>query len=359
MWNKTRLTERLSIQYPIIQGPFGGGFSTSELVAAVSNKGGLGSYGANGLTAEEIVNVIADISSKTSSPFAVNLWVSTEDDDADLVSHEQFEEALRPLAPILQQLGIEAPKAPPVTVHRFEDQVQAILEAAPPVFSFVFGVPPAEVLEECRRLGIITIGTATTVEEGIALDRAGVDAIVATGLEAGGHRVSFLRPAESSLVGTISLVPQVVDEVRAPVIAAGGIADGRGIVAALALGASGVQIGTAFLACQESNASRVHRDALFSERSRQTVLTRAFTGRLARSISSTLSKAYDSQSQPLPYPLQRQLITQLREQTAGEAAGELTPLWAGQSASLLKTRTAAELFCQLVEETSQRFAQRK
>ena len=142
-------------------------------------------------------------------------------------------------------------------------------------------------------------------------------------------------------------------------IAAGGIADGRGIVAALALGASGVQIGTAFLACQESNASRVHRDALFSERSRQTVLTRAFTGRLARSISSTLSKAYDSQSQPLPYPLQRQLITQLREQTAGEATGELTPLWAGQSARLLKTRTAAELFCQLVEETSQRFAQRK
>src|SRR5262249_12137036 len=146
------------------------------------------------------------------------------------------------------------------------------------------GIPSPEVLRECRQRAIVTLGTATTVDEAVALDEAGVDIVVATGFEAGGHRVSWLRPAEECLIGSLALIPQVVDRIKAPVIAAGGIANGRGIAACLALGASGVQIGSAFLACDESNASPEHREKLLTADGTTTVLTRVFTGRLARGI---------------------------------------------------------------------------
>src|SRR5207253_8858692 len=167
---------------------------------------------------------------------------------------------------------------------RFEDQARVLLDANVPVFSFIFGIPPKEILDECRVKGIVTIGTATTPDEAAALEEAGVDAIVASGFEARGHRGSFLRPAEDSLTGTLSLVPQIRDIVDVPVIAAGGIGDARGVIAALALGAEAVQIGTAFLACDESGASRLHREALRGPDAGHTGLTRGFTGRLARGI---------------------------------------------------------------------------
>ena len=163
-----------------------------------------------------------------------------------------------------------------------------LLDAKVPVFSFIFGIPPKEILEECRAKSIVTIGTATTPEEAAALQEAGVDAIVASGFEAGGHRGSFLRAAEDSLTGTFSLVPQIVDMVDVPVIAAGGIADARGVIAALALGAEAVQMGTAFLACEESGASRLHRQALRGKKAGHTALTKGFTGRLARGIHNRL-----------------------------------------------------------------------
>ena len=171
---------------------------------------------------------------------------------------------------------------------RFEDQARVLLDAKVPVFSFIFGIPPQEILEECRAKRIVTIGTATTPEEAAALQEAGVDAIVASGFEAGGHRGSFLRAAEDSLTGTFSLVPQIVDMVDVPVIAAGGIADARGVVAALALGAEAVQMGTVFLACEESGASRLHRQALRGKKAGHTALTKGFTGRLARGIHNRL-----------------------------------------------------------------------
>ena len=160
-----------------------------------------------------------------------------------------------------------------------------LLDANVPVFSFIFGIPPKEILEECRAKSIVTIGVATTPDEAAALQEAGVDAIAASGFEAGGHRGSFLRPAEDSLTGTLSLVPQIVDIVDVPVIAAGGIADARGVIAALALGAEAVQMGTVFLACEESGASRLHREALLGGNAGHTALTKGFTGRLARGIS--------------------------------------------------------------------------
>src|ERR1700676_4256552 len=307
-WNENRLTAKLGIAYPIIQGPLGG-LSSQRLTATVSNFGGLGSFGAPGLTPEAIKDVIAQIRSLTSKPFAMNLWVSMKDEGARKSDESAFNRSLAPLAVHIAVLGAPRPEYEPYSRMRFEDQARVLLDEMVPVFSFIYGIPPREILEECRAKRIVTIGTATTPEESAALQDAGVDAIVASGFEAGGHRGSFLRPSEDSLTGTFSLVPQVADLVSVPVVAAGGIADARGIVAALALGAEGVQIGTAFLACEESGASPQHREALLSGKAGHTALTRGFTGRLGRGIKNRL---LDTMSAPgveiLPYPLQRFLV---------------------------------------------------
>ena len=352
MWQKTRLTERLGLQYPIVQGPFGGGTSSPLLTATVSNAGGLGSYGAMAMTPDEIIAVCNEIRALTDRPFAMNLWVSREDDEArDPALAERFQEAFGPLGPLYAAQHVPAPTLAPISALNFAEQAEALLEAAPPVFSFIYGVPDADLLERFRRRGIALVGGATTVDEAVALDEAGVDAIVASGFEAGGHRMSFLRSAESSLMGTLSLVPQVADAVKAPVIAAGGIADGRGIAAVMALGASAAQIGTAFLACEESNASAHHRDALHSPRAWHTVLTRAFSGRLARGLANPVSEAYEASGvRPLPYPVQAQLARPLREAAQAKGDETYTNLWSGQSARLLKERSADVLFRRLVEE---------
>src|SRR6267378_527411 len=304
-WAKTRVSARLGIEYPIIQGPLGG-LSSQRLTAAVSNFGGLGSFGALGLTPEAIKDVIAQIRSLTSKPFAMNLWVSTEDEGARNSDESAFNRSLAPLAVHIAALGAPRPEYEPYSWIRFEDQARVLLDENVPVFSFIYGIPPHEILEECRAKDIVTIGTATTPEEAAALQEAGVDAIVASGFEAGGHRGSFLRAAEDSLTGTFSLVPQIVDIVDVPVIAAGGIGDARGVIAALALGAEAVQMGTVFLACEESGASRLHRQALREKKAGHTALTKGFTGRLARGIHNRLLEELNQEGTAiLPYPLQR------------------------------------------------------
>src|SRR5450755_531874 len=280
-WNENRLTSTLGIDYPVIQGPLGG-LSSQKLTAAVSSFGGLGSFGAHGLAPEAIRDVIAQIRSLTSKPFAMNLWVSMEDDGARTSDEGAFNRSLAPLAVHLAALAAPRPAYKPYSPTRFEGQARVLMDANVPAFSFIYGVPPTEILDECRAKGIVTIGTATTPDEAAVLQDAGVNAIVASGFEAGGHRGSFLRSAEDSLTGTFSLVPQIVDIVDVPVIAAGGIGDARGVVAALALGANGIQLGTAFLACEESGASGPHREALRGKQAGHTALTRGFTGRLAR-----------------------------------------------------------------------------
>jgi nitronate monooxygenase len=348
-WNDNRLTARLGIAYPIIQGPLGG-LSSERLAALVSNFGGLGSFGALSLAPDQIKEVIARIRALTGKPFAMNLWVSMEDDGARTSDEAAFNRSLAPLAPHLAELGAPRPQYQPYVPASFEAQARVLLDAGVPVFSFIFGIPPREMLDECRRQRIATIGTATTPDEAAALDDAGVDAIVASGFEAGGHRGSFLRPAEDSLIGTMSLVAQVVDAVSVPVIAAGGIGNARGVLAALALGAEGVQMGTVFLSCEESGASRLHREALREPSARHTGLTRGFTGRLARGIRNRLMEELNrSGTDILPYPLQRQLVRNLA--TAAEAAGraDLMPLWAGQGAGLSTCTDAVEFLSQLVE----------
>jgi nitronate monooxygenase len=352
-WAANRLTSRLGLQYPIVQGPLGG-LSSQRLTAVVSNYGGLGSFGAHGLQPDAIRKVIREIKGLTTNPFAINLWVSMEDDGAADSTEGAFHRSLAPLAKHIESVGGNQPSYRLYEPMRFEDQAQILLDEGISAFSFIYGVPSKTILDEFRRKEIALIGTATTVDEAIALEQAGVDIIVASGFEAGGHRGSFLQPSEDSLTGTMALVPQVVDAVKLPVVAAGGIGDARGIVAAFALGAEGVQMGTAFLACEQSGASPLHRAALLGGQAKQTALTRGFTGRLARGIKNRLIDELNQKDiEILPYPLQRALLRHLSlpAETAGRS--DLLLLWAGQSASLSRCTDVQALLDTLVREVSE------
>jgi nitronate monooxygenase len=306
---------------------------------------------------ETIQDVIAEVRSLTSKPFAMNLWVSMEDEGARTSNSEAFERALSPLAPHIAEVGGSRPTFAAYKPIRFQDQVRVLLDAKVPVFSFIYGIPPREILDEARLQGIVTIGTATTVDEAVALEQAGVDVIAASGFEAGGHRGSFLRSSEDSLTGTISLVPQVVDAVSVPVVAAGGIADARGIAAAFALGAGGVQMGTVFLACEESGASQLHRDAILSGHAGRTALTRGFTGRLARGIHNRLLEELNRPGvEVLPYPLQRSLMRNLAIPAQKAGREDLLALWAGQSANIAHCSDVVSLLQSLVEDVSNKLA---
>lgn len=348
-----RLTELLGIDVPIIQGPFGGGLSSVALAAAVSGAGGLGSFGAHHLDPDSITALIADLKSAVPEgrPFNVNLWVP-HPHEADLRPAPADLERLRPL---YERLGIPLPTSytpPPV----FEDQVAALLAAQPPVISFVMGVPSADVVTEARRRGIMTIGTATTVDEAMAVEAAGLDIVVASGSDAGGHRGAFLRPVAESLVGTFSLVPQAVDAVSIPVVAAGGIADRRGVTAAHALGAAGVQIGTGFLATTQSGASPLHKAALTGPDARNTILTRLFSGRHARAIINPLIQELAAEEANVPrYPVQNALMQPLRRAAAARDDSRYVNLWAGQSAALSQPVTAQEYLATLTAAAANRF----
>jgi nitronate monooxygenase len=352
-WNRNRLTKKLGINYPIIQGPFGG-FSSQRLTAAVSNFGGLGSFGAHSLAPEAIKEVIAQIRSLTPKPFAMNLWVSMEDESARTSDESAFNRSLAPLAGHLAELGAPRPAYKPYSPIRLEDQARVLLDAKVPAFSFIYGILPREILDECRAKGIVTIGAATTPDEAAALRDAGVDAVAASGFEAGGHRGSFLRAAEDSLTGTFSLLPQVVDVVDVPVIAAGGIGDARGVIGALALGAEAVQMGTVFLACEQSGASRLHREALLGRKAGRTGLTKGFTGRLARGIRNRLMDELNAKGvEILPYPLQRGLVRSLSSAAEAADRSDLVPMWAGQSANLSACTDVTAFLSSLVEEISE------
>ncbi|MED5388694.1 MAG: nitronate monooxygenase [Pseudomonadota bacterium] len=347
MWKANRITRLLNLDIPLIQGPFGGGLSSVTLAAAVSEAGGLGSFGAHHLTPEAILETAAAIRQRTDRPFALNLWIPPHDP----ATPADVQRGTDLLAPYYREQGL-APSTLPEADYwpDYGAQVDAILEARPAVFSFVYGIPAPAILSACRQRGIRTLGTATTVAEARALEKAGVDAIVATGFEAGGHRVSFLDHPERSLNGSFALIPQIRDAVSLPMIAAGGIADGRGMAAALMLGADAVQVGTAFLACKESNASGLHRDMLFSERAQQTGLTRAFSGRLARGIRNRFMEDMEGRDDIPGYPLQTWLTRPLKQAAQQQGDPELLALWAGQAAPLLRHRHAAELITELVTD---------
>ena len=353
MWYKTRVAEILNVRYPIIQGPFGGGYSSTKLVSTVSNGGGLGSFGATELTPQQIVATTNEIRSLTDKPFAMNLWVSERDKSLSSYGEAAYERLTKIFRPYFEELDVPIPPMPVITTPRYEDQVPAILEAKPPVFSFVFGVPSTDIINECKKRSIKTVGTATTVDEAVALEKGGVDIVVASGFEAGGHRGSFLDSAENSLTGTFSLIPRVVDELTIPVIAAGGVADGRGVAAAMTLGAEGVQVGTAFLACAESNATPLHKEKLFSPQAGNTMLTKVFSGRLLRVMRNKLSEELkDYEKDFAPFPMQRFFVRALQPKIIAENRHQYMAFLAGQSAPLLKYKDATSLLKALVEDTS-------
>lgn len=348
-WNDTAFTRRVGVRYPIVQGPFGGGPSSVELAAAVSAAGGLGSYGAHALSPDDITRTVAAIRARTDQPFNVNLWVPLEGEREVRWTPESFAAATARVRRYFDELGAALPAYAERVGARYDEQVDALLEARPPVASFVFGIPSPEVMEAMRQRSIVTMGAATTVEEARRLDAAGFDLVLASGSDAGGHRPTFLRRAEDSLVGTFSLVPQVVDAVRAPVVAAGGVSDARGVVAALALGASAAQLGTAFLACDESAASEAHKQAVVGPDAERTTLTRAFSGRLARGIANRFTEEMRDAAPSLPaYPLQNWLTRELRRAAAAGGRADLLSLWAGQAAPLARRRPARELMEELV-----------
>lgn len=347
MFSSTAVSERIGISYAIIQAPMAGA-DTPELAATVSNAGGLGSLGLARSSPEAMRKAIAEVRARTSKPFNINLFV-IELPHAD---HDHIARTMKLLQPIRNELGLPPAVAPSNYADDFSAQFETLLETKPPVASFTFGILNRAQISALRERGILVIGTATTVAEARAWESAGADMVCAQGSEAGAHRGTFLADFESSMIGTMALVPQVVDAVRVPVIAAGGIMDGRGIAAALMLGAAGVQMGTAFLACPESGISAAWRDSLLHARDDQTRVTRAFSGRPARGVINDFMERFRELEHDLPpYPIQNSLTTPIRQAAAKANRPEFLSLWAGQGASMARAMPAADLVVSLVQET--------
>jgi nitronate monooxygenase len=344
------LLDRLRLRHPIFQAPLSGGGDTPELVAAVGEAGALGFVGAAYLTPQQIAEAAMAVRQRTKRPFGINLFAPL----SPAVLPPNTRAALDRVAPYFAEVDLPAPKEVPRPVDGFREQVAAVLETGAAIFSFTFGIPPEEVRNAIRSRGMAFVATATTVEEAVAIEQAGAEAVVAQGSEAGGHRGSFASTFEEGMVGTMALVPQMVDAVRIPVIASGGIMDGRGIAAALALGASAVQLGTAFLTCDESGVPEAYRAAILGAREEQTRITRAFSGRPARGIVNRFMTEVESAGGPdsiLPFPFQNAMTRPLRVAAGRQGRAEFLSLWAGQGLRLARRQSAAALVERLSAET--------
>jgi nitronate monooxygenase len=344
---KTRATEALGVEHPVVQAPMAGGPTTPELVAAVSNAGGLGSLGAAYLPPEKIQEQVREVRNLTERPFAVNLFVPVPFD----ANPERIERANTLLRPYREELGIEAPEGLTHFAENFEGQLDAVLEERVPVFSFTFGSLGPELVGRFKENGVKVMGTATTVREGLRLEEEGVDMVVAQGSEAGAHRGTFLDDFADAMIGTIALVPQLADALSIPVVASGGIMDGRGLVAALALGAEAVQMGTAFLVCEESGAHPAYKRAVLGSAEDATAVTRAFSGRPARGVKNRfLVEIGEHEGELPPFPVQNALTQDIRAAARMQGRPEFMSLWAGQAARLARPTKAAELVRSVVEE---------
>ena len=339
------LRQRLGIDVPIIQAPMAG-VQGSALAIAVSNAGALGSLPCAMLSPEGLAQELAAIGGQTARAFNVNFFCHvTPPLDANR------EAAWRAaLTPYYREFDIDASSIKPGPGRApFSGETAAVLEAAKPrVVSFHFGLPAGQLLARVRALGAMILASATTVDEARWLERQGVDAIIAQGFEAGGHRGMFLSDDLTTQLGTFALVPQIVRAVRVPVIAAGGVADANGVQALLALGASAVQVGTAFLCCPEATTSRIHRAALVGDAARHTAITNVFTGRPARGIVNRIVRELGPISAQAPaFPLATAALAPLRAEAERRGSGDFSPLWSGQNASGCRDVPAAALVHQL------------
>jgi nitronate monooxygenase len=337
----------LGCEHPIIQAPMAGGGDTPRLLAAVGNAGGIGFIGAAYLAPARIAETAAAVRALTSRPFGINLFAPLPQPPA-----QDIDAMLARLAPYHAELGLPPPGVDAAPAYDFDGQLRAALDSGAAAFSFTFGLLPARATEAIKARGLRLIGTATTVAEAVALRDAGVDAIIAQGSEAGGHRGTFLGAFADAQVGTLALVPQIVDAVDVPVIASGGIMDGRGIAAALALGAVAVQLGTAFLTCDEAGVADAYKNAILHAGDHATRVTRAFSGRPARGIVNRFMREIDDSGVAIPpFPIQNALTRPLRLAAAQQGRAEYLSLWAGQAAHLARRQPAATLVARLVDET--------
>ena len=341
------LTTLLGTDLPILQAPMAG-VQGSALAVAVSNAGGLGALPCAMLGPDALRQELAAIRAQTDRPFNVNFFCHTP--PAPDAAREAAWRAT--LAPAYAEFGIDPATIPAGPGRRpFDAETAELLAAfAPPVVSFHFGLPSPELLARVRSWGAKVLSSATTVEEARWLEAHGVDAVIAQGLEAGGHRGHFLSDDLTRQMGTFALLPQVVAAVRVPVIAAGGIADAAGVAAAMALGAAGVQVGTAYLLCPEASTSAVHRAALQSEAAHHTALTNLFTGRPARGIVNRFMRTFGPMNEGAPaFPLATSAVAPLRARAEALGMDDFSPLWAGQHASECRGLPAAQLTHQLAQ----------
>ncbi|MGF6949940.1 nitronate monooxygenase [Neobacillus sp. B4I6] len=346
------MTKLLKIKYPIIQAPMAGGVTTSKLVAEVSNSGGLGMIGAGYMTPVQLREQVREIKELTSNPFGVNLFVPNEFQ----VTENEIQSANQFLNPIRQQLNLHSKEQFEIShfndvFEKFVEQIKVVMEEKVPICSFTFGIPSEEVIAELKQSNIILMGTATTVTEAVENEKAGMDIVVAQGSEAGGHRGNFINSSQESLIGLMSLIPQVVDNVSIPVVAAGGIMDGRGLIASICLGAMGVQMGTAFLTCMESGAQKVYKEAILNANEDQTVFTRSFSGKWARGIKNKFILEMQKHEPLLPdYPVQNTLTQDIRKTSAAQNNQDFISLWSGQSPRLAKSQTVESLIKNIITE---------
>ena len=354
MWPDRRLIDLLGIEHPIIQSPMAGSV-TPALVYAVSGAGGLGMFGSALSDLNQIRTDTDIVKQKTTAPFGLNFFCHAEP-QYDPVRHENWRNTF---AKYYSELGVDIAKADQGGPWpRFDEaRCEAVLEYGRGVVSFHFGLPQQALIEKLRAGGCKILCSATTVDEAKYLEDHGVDVVIAQGNDAGGHRGMFLSNDITGQPGTMALVPQIADVVSVPVVAAGGIGDARGIAAAFALGASGVQMGTAFLLTTEANVSALHRAALRSSGAHSTALTNVFSGRPARAISNRLIEEVGPMADAPPdFPLPGGVFAPLR--AAGEKIGsnDYSPLWSGQGLGLIREADAGDLVSALVQETFKHFA---
>jgi len=352
MWKDRRLIQLFGIEHPIIQAPMGGA-AVPSLAAAVANAGGLGSLGTAILPVEERRRQVDQLRALTNHPINLNYFVHAEP-----VAEAAWTARLQArLAAWYAELGAGEPPAPTAPFSIFDrEALEHLLAVCPAVASFHFGLPSPADVAAIKAAGIKLIASATTPQEARALEAGGVDAVIAQGWEAGGHRGTFAPPYGEGQIGTFALVPQVADAVGVPVIAAGGIADGRGIAAALMLGASAVQLGTAFLSCPEARVHPLYRQAL-TEATRASIVTAAFSGRPARALANRYAaELADAEADILAFPLQASQTVPLAQAAAARGSSEFMAMWAGQAYRLNRALPAAELVAILAREATARLA---
>ena len=334
----------LGIEHPIVLGPMAGGAGSPALVAAVSNAGGLGSFGAAYLSPQQILDTAKDLRARTSKPFALNLFAGGYEPDRVVDAAPM----LAVVAKAHERLGLAPPLLPPNPQSPFDEQLAAVIEAKPALFSFTFGIPSANAMAQLRKAGIPACGTATTLEEGQALADAGVDAIVAQGEEAGAHRGTFLRSAEESMVPTLELTRAIATATKLPVFASGGLMDGADMKHAFDAGAQAAQFGTAFLLCPESGIPQPYRQALRARKD-TTVITRVYSGRAARGLRNHFID--ECEGVPvLPFRQQNDLTRPMRTESGKKGLPDYISLWAGRGITRIREMPAADLVRTLVME---------